>query len=67
MAWSGKNFKLEVLIWLENATLNLVFANNRAILIIFSVEATESMLNTHSFPEITVGPENLRLDPEKKS
>ena len=33
--WARKNiFKIEVLSWLENAIFSLVFANNRAILLI---------------------------------
>ena len=33
--WDQKNiFKIEVLSWLENAIFSLVFANNRAILLI---------------------------------
>ena len=62
MAGSGKNFTLEVLIRLENAILNLVIANNRAILLIFSAEFTKSMLDTHSLPESTVGSPWLDLE-----
>ena len=43
--------------------LNLVFANNKDILLIFLVEFTESVLDIFLFPESTRGP--LWSGPEK--
>ena len=39
----GTIFKIEVLRLLENAMLNKVFTNNRAILLIFNAEFTDSV------------------------
>ena len=36
--------------------VNMVFTNNRAILLIFQVEFTKSMLDILSYPESTMGP-----------
>ena len=55
-----KVFKIEVLIWLENATLRLAFGNTvfqkRGMLQICYAEYTESILYILSYPESTLGP-----------
>ena len=62
MAGPGTLFKIELLIWLDNAMLNVVFTNNRAILLLFQAEFTESMLNTLLYPQSTMGPPWLGLE-----
>ena len=51
---------MEVLIWLKNTILVLVFANivfyKREMLQIYYAECIESMLDMLSYPESTVGP-----------
>ena len=63
--WLGpeKTFKIEVLRRLENAILNVILANNRAILLIFYAEFRESVLDIHSYPESTIRP--TMVGPEK--
>ena len=59
----GKVFKIEVFRRLENAMLNMVFTNTKAVLLIFSVAFTERMLDILLYPECTMGPP--WLGPEK--
>ena len=51
---------IEVIRWLENAILNLVFANNRAFLPISFAESTESVLDALSYLESTIRPTMVR-------
>ena len=55
MVEPGKSFKIEVLRWMKNAFLNLVFANDRAIVLIFRAEFTEPVLDILLYPESTIG------------
>ena len=53
-----KVFKTEVLGWMENATLNLVFTSNRAMILIFKeefAEFAELLLDIPLHPESTKG------------
>ena len=54
MVGCGRIFKIEVLRRLENAMLSMVFTNNKAILLIFQVEFTESMLDILLYSECTM-------------
>ena len=54
MVGPGKKFKTKALRRLEDAILHLVLANNRAILLIFQAEYTETMLDILSYPESTI-------------
>ena len=49
-------FKIEALKRLENAMLNMVFTNNRAILLFFLAEFTEGMLDIFLYPKSRMGP-----------
>ena len=55
-------FKIELPIWLDNAMLNMVFTNNRATLLLFQAEFTESMLDTLLYPQSIMGPPWLGLE-----
>ena len=58
-----KFFKKKMLRRLENAILHLIVANNRATLLIFLAEFTESVLDILSYLEPTIRPS--MIGPEK--
>ena len=56
MVGPRKIFKIEVLRWMENKILNLVFTNNRAMMLIFQAEFAEFVLDIPLYPKSTKAP-----------